>query len=82
MWQIVYSSTEPADLDSSTSNFFVYQRRNIEKVSSSDDENPDFWRFEELKIPRADYVAQRIQNLESENTQLQLALTELYESLI
>ena len=82
MWQTVESNTEPSEFDSSTSKFYVYQRRNIEKFTSADDENPDFWRYEELKIPRAVFDAHRIKNLEDENTQLQLAIVELYEALI
>ena len=76
MWYTSFSNFKPDELDTTSSKYYVYQRRNFQLISSDDG---DYWQYEELKIPKSDYLQSRIKSLESENTQLQLALTELYE---
>lgn len=81
MWQIVHGSQldKPAEFDSTSSNFYVYQRRNIQRVTQDlDGVNSEFWQYEERKITHGEYE----KLLADENTNLQLALTELYENLL
>ena len=75
MWYSVFSNIMPAEFDSTSSKVYVYQRRNI--IQSGDG-----FQYEERKIPKDDFLQFRINSLEDENTQLQLALTELYEEFL
>lgn len=77
-WQLVYGSQKhkPSELDTASSNFFVYQRRNIERVSLNDEHGQyEMWQYEERKLTKDEYA----EMLEDELTATQLALTELYE---
>lgn len=78
MWQIVQGSqlNKPLEFDSTSSKAYVYQRRNITKLDSG------IWQYEERKLTHDEYNKLRIQQLEDENTNLQLALAELYENLL
>lgn len=80
-WQFVEGSQldKPAELDSTSSKVYVYQRRNIQRVST--DEGV-FWQYEERKLTHDEYQKLRIAELELQNTNLELALTELYENLL
>ena len=75
MWYTVNSFVKPAEFDSDSSKVYVYQRRNI--IQSDDG-----FQYEERKISKDEFLQFRIQTLEDENLQLQLALTELYEELV
>ena len=80
MWQIVYGSSEPSTVDSTSSSKYVYLRRNIQRVAiETEGGSYDCWQYEEQKLTKDEY---RISQLEDENTNLQLALTELYEKVI
>ncbi|MBQ7630959.1 MAG: hypothetical protein IJS81_12240 [Selenomonadaceae bacterium] len=84
-WQIVFGSqaVKPAELDSTSSKVYVYQRRNIQRVTQTlDDVTSEFWQYEERKLSREEYLKLQVDQLENENTNLQLALTELYENLL
>ena len=74
MWYTVNSFVKPAEFDSDSSKVYVYQRRNI--IQSDDG-----FQYEERKLSKDEFLQFRIQTLEDENLQLQLALTELYEEL-
>ena len=75
MWQTVYGSIKPAEFDTTSSKVYVYQRRNVQR-------DGDSWQYEERKLTHDEYQKLRIEQLEVENTNLQLALTELYENLL
>lgn len=84
-WKLTQGSQEvkPAELDTTSSRFYVYQRRNIERVTVGDEfGTAELWQYEERKMTRDEYAQLRIATLAEENTQLQLALTELYESIL
>lgn len=72
-WQTIYGgqTSTPAEFDTTSSKFYVYQRRNIQRVGDS-------WQYEERKLSHGEYE----KLLADENTNLQLALTELYENLL
>ena len=79
-WQKVYGSQEekPSALDTSSSNFFVYQRKNIERVTVTDEMSSgtyEMWQYDERKLTKDEYAKM----VEEELTATQLALTELYE---
>ena len=84
-WQMVQGSqeTKPAELDTEISRVYVYQRRNIERVTAEDEEfgTNEFWQYEERKLTREEWANMRAAELEAELTQTQLALVELYETL-
>ena len=80
-WYTSFSNSKPSDLDSDSSQSCVFQRRNphIVSINSPLGGTYDFWQYEERKLSRDEY---RCLLLEDELTQTQLALTELYESLL
>ena len=80
-WQIVYSgqTSIPAEFDTTSSKFYVYQRRNIRRVM---EKNISFWQYEERKLTREEYLKLQVDQLQDETTNLQLAITELYENLL
>ena len=85
-WQMVQGSqeTKPAELDTEISRVYVYQRRNIERVTYDDEMlgvSYDCWQYEERKLTREEWANMRAAELEAELTQTQLALVELYETL-
>ena len=79
-WQKVYGSQEqkPSELDTSSSAYFVYQRKNIERVTFTDEMSGgtyEMWQYDERKLTKDEYAKM----LDEELTATQLALTELYE---
>lgn len=53
-----YQSEEPGALDITSSDVYVYLRRNIQphtKVDPMSGEEIDFWRYEEAKITKKEY---------------------------
>lgn len=78
-WQKVYDTQEqkPSELDTTSSAVYVYQRRNIERVTVEDETSGTYqmWEYEERKLTKDEYAAM----LEEELTQTQLALIEIYE---
>ena len=80
-WQIVYGgqTSTPAEFDTTSSKFYVYQRRNIQRVTEN---NISFWQYEERKLTREEYLKLQVDQLQDETTNLQLAITELYENLL
>ena len=78
-WQQVYGSQseKPSTLDTTSSAKFVYQRRNIERITIDDEMLGAYevWQYEERKLTKNEYAAM----LSEELTATQLALTELYE---
>ena len=85
-WELVQGSqeTKPAELDTEISRVYVYQRRNIERVTVEVPEfggTSEFWQYEERKLTREEWANMRAAELEEELTQTQLALVELYEKI-
>ena len=85
-WKKVFGSqkNKPSSLDTSTSKSYVYQRRNIERVTHTDDDGNEIelWEYEERKLTREEYALIHVAELEDELIQTQLAITELYEGLL
>ncbi len=79
-WYKVHGSVKPAEFDATSSKFFVYQRRNAQLVTLENDFGGTYetWQYEERKLSHGEYE----KLLADENTNLQLALTELYESFL
>lgn len=79
-WQVVQGSqeTKPLALDTTSSKVYVYQRRNIERVTADCEfGTTEYWQYEERKLTRNEYADMIVDEL----TQTQLALVELYESI-
>ncbi len=84
-WQIVHGSQDvkPAEFDTTSSAVYVYQRRNVKRVSTENEfGTSEYWQYDERKLTRDEYNALRAELLETELTNTQLALTELYENLL
>ena len=81
-WQIVHGSQEdkPTELDTTSSESYIYQRRNVKRVTAEGELGTyEQWQYEERKLTRDEYNAIRAELLETELTNTQLALVELYE---
>ena len=59
-WQKVYGSQseKPSALDTNSSAFFVYQRKNIERVTSTDEQGSSYemWEYDERKLTKDEYA--------------------------
>ena len=85
MWQflISYETKKPLELESCGDSFF--QRRNIERGFEIDEdtgERRDFWQFEQRQLSSKEYETLKLELQNDEITQLQIAITELYESFL
>ena len=78
-WVETMSYRKPAEFETESSAYVVYQRRNIRQV---EDNGEKFWTCEERTLTKAEYSQMREAELEEELTQTQLALAELYESMV
>ena len=74
-WYPVQSDSRTDEFDSTSSKFYVYQRKNFRR-------NGDFWLYDERRLSFKEFYSLRISQLEIENTDLQLALTDLYERTV
>lgn len=57
-WYYAESTISPAETDADSSDYFVYERKNIRKQTRKDDisdEDYDFYVYEERKIPKELY---------------------------
>ena len=85
-WQIVHGSQDvkPAEFDTTSSAYYVYQRRNVQRVTVTDfdDKSYECWQYDERKLTKDEYNALRAELLKTELTNTQLALVDLYESLL
>ena len=83
-WQIVHGSNKPAEFDSTSSSAFVYQRRNAQLKTETDSNGNsyDCWQYEERKLSFEEFYKLKAELLETELTNTQLALAELYEGVI
>lgn len=60
-WQKVQGSqeTRPEELDTTSSAFYVYQRKNIERVTVEDSMTGDsyeVWQYDERKLTRDEFI--------------------------
>jgi RPA family protein len=78
-WTETMSYGKPAEFETESSAYLVYQRRNIRQV---EDNGEKFWMCEERTLTKAEYSQMREAELEEELTQTQLAMVEMYESLV
>lgn len=86
-----YQSEEPGALDITSSDVYVYLRRNIQphaKVDPMSGEEIDFWRYEEAKITKKEYeqysdtliyqaLATQSQLMDEANAQLTLSQADI-----
>ena len=84
MWYSVENGDKirPYDVDTNSSNKYVYIRRNFELVEESED-NPAHYRWEELKIPREMWeVCAKVLGHDTALDDVYAALTELAEMIV
>lgn len=67
-------NTRPADLDTTSSHFYVYIRRNIEHIPETED-TPAHYAWEETKVSKENWgIFERVLNHDT-------ALNDVYEAL-
>lgn len=87
---------KPREIETGISNYYVYLRRNIRPYQLLDEEDKitfDGWKYDECKVLKDEYTAEKVAELETANKELKadveqlkednltlmLALTDLYE---
>ena len=84
-WTLTYSYQPVKPLDFEFSDDFVLQRRNIQRGFEVDEvsgENFDFWFFEQRALTIDEFNTLKDSLRDDDITQLQLALTEIYEKFL
>ena len=81
-WErVTGSQTEkPAEYDSTSSGVYVYQRRNIARVSSVDEmsgKTVESWEYDERKIPKNEFFNIQLQDLMSTISDIEDALCDM-----
>ena len=81
-WYEVKGSVKPAAIDTTSSQYYVYERKDIEKCEEKDEnQNVTFsgYKYKEKKTPKEQWAveaaAKTIQNVEA----IMLGMTDLYE---
>lgn len=85
---VIGSQTEkPAEIDTTSSEYVVYIRRNIKEYHSKD-QGVEFngWKYEECIVPNNDYLVNFVKQLVEENQELKdqnealmMGLVDIYE---
>ena len=81
-WKNVHGDKEPTELDTTSSNFVVYERRNIqqETVTDADGTERKLWAYEEREYTKDEYammLSPAIQGVQQALSELQLAIDSL-----
>lgn len=81
MWQTVESGSMPTEIDDTSSEVYVYIRKNIEKVE--DEEKGTYYTYLEQKIKKEDWdMYRQILTNTSDLSDIQDALVELAEMVV
>ena len=81
-WVIGSQDKKPSEIDTTSSQFTVYIRKNIKEYKETDDEgNVTFkgWKYEELAIPNDEFLADYLKETVESNQAIMLGLCDLYE---
>lgn len=88
MWKLVENSTneKPSSVDTESSQSVVYVRKDFEEVNNYDEDmnvTGTHWRYLEKEVKKADWETYKeVLQGQSEMTDIQIALTELYEMVV
>ena len=74
----VRGSVKPKEIDTESSQYYTYIRKNIKEVH---EEDPTFdgWEYEECKVLNDNFVVDQLKQLKEANETLMLGLCDLYE---
>lgn len=91
-WRISGSNVRPQEIDTKSSKVVNYVRRNIEEVTTTDEEGNETvsYTYEERKVNKTEWdlylklveVEKANEALETQITETQMALCDIYESLL
>lgn len=79
---VIGSQTEkPKEIDTTSSRYVVYIRKDIEEYTSSD-EGIEFkgWKYKECVVPNNEYLVESLKENKETNETIMLAIADLYES--
>lgn len=81
----VRGAVKPKEIDTDSSGFYTYVRKDIKEVHEAGDEaNPGFdgWEYEECKVLNDEWVVDQFKQLKESNDALMLGMVDLYEMQI
>lgn len=83
-FETVYGSqeTKPEEIDTTSSEYVVYIRKDIEPYEELDDQEQVVfkgWKYKEVAVPNNEYVAEQLVEQQECNNTLMLAIADLYE---
>lgn len=81
----VRGSVKPKEIDTDSSGYYTYIRKNIKEVhEEGDDFNPGFdgWEYEEMKVLNDEWAVDAIKAVQESNNALMLGMVDLYEMQI
>lgn len=74
----VRGSVRPKEIDTDSSQYYTYIRKDIKKVQ---EEDPPFdgWEYLECRVPNDEWAVEAIKAVQESNNALMLGLVDLYE---
>lgn len=78
----VRGSVEPKEIDTTSSEYYTYIRKNIKEIhEEGSDNSPGFdgWEYEECRVLNDEWAVDQMKQLKENNEALMLGLVDLYE---
>lgn len=82
IFETVYGADKPKEIDTESSQYVVYIRKNIEKYQETDEQDQvifDGWKYDEAVLPNNDYISDKLKEQQETFEALMLGIADLYE---
>ena len=73
---------KPKEIDTESSQYYVYIRKDIKPYESEDDPKTEGWKYLEMAIPNNDYIVKQLKEQKETSEAIMLGLCDLYENQI
>ena len=81
-WYEVKGAVRPAEIDTTSSQYYVYESKDIEKFEEKDDDQKvvrSGWKYMQRRTPKEEWVVDATAQNKANIDALMLGLTDLYE---
>lgn len=80
-FETVIGSKKPLEIDTTSSEYVVYIRKDIKPYQSEDENGTTIegWKYQELALPNNDFLANYLKQSVESNQAIMLGLCDLYE---
>lgn len=80
-FETVIGSKKPLEIDTTSSEYVVYIRKDIKPYQSEDENGTPIegWKYQELALPNNDFLANYLKQSVESNQAIMLGLCDLYE---